>query len=339
MEHRTYKTIYKYVIIFLSLVSCFMFNVSYSFAQQVSLSLSPPHLETVIKPGKTILIAYTLQNYGDPTVITARVLPFVPQDNNGDVSIKDSFEGPIRFSLENADIQLDKPFFLRPQQSQQLLLRIRVPEGAPEQDYYYTLIAETGEPPSTDGATSSRATAAIGSHILITTTQSGFSEVKAKVSIFDIIKKYTLPIFGKVNIFDSNDPIPLVMIISNNGKNLVKPEGEIVLRGNFGEKATYTIVPRNILAESQRIVSATPSAELDCEANKGQLCNTPISLLLKGFFIGKYRISTQLDFGDNTPVLSAATSFIALPFKFLFAILVAITIGVFVIMRLKNKEE
>ena len=138
MEHRTYKTIYKYLIIFLSLVSCFMFYVPYSAAQQVSLSLSPPHLETVIKPGKTILIAYTLQNYGDPTVITARVLPFIPQDNNGDVSIKDSFEGPIRFSLENADIQLEKPFFLRPQQSQQLLLRIRIPEGAPEQDYYYT---------------------------------------------------------------------------------------------------------------------------------------------------------------------------------------------------------
>src|SRR3989338_5961428 len=100
-----------------------------SFAQQVSLSLSPPLLELFIKPGKAIMVAYKLDNLGDPTFLNLKVLPFEAKDNLGNIRIKPEFEGPVRFSLDNADLQLEQPFFLKAGGSQQILLRIRIPEN------------------------------------------------------------------------------------------------------------------------------------------------------------------------------------------------------------------
>ncbi len=310
-------------------------------AQQVSLSISPPLLEVVIKPGKSIMVAYNLQNFGDPTILAAKVLPFEPKDNLGNIRIKEEFEGPIRFSLDNADLTLDQSFFLKTGDRQQLLLRIRVPEGAPEGDYYYTLLAQTQPPPTTEGVVTSRAKATIGSNILITVTESGVVEVKGKVALFEILSPFTLNLLGKkIRLFDSYDKIPVVLIVENRGKNLIKPEGEIVLKGNFGEKAKYEIVSRNILAESQRLLTATPSAEIDCPetGKKPIFCQQPVSLLLSGFFLGKYNLSTNVSFGETAAKIFASTSFVALPFKFFFGLLIALLLTIIIIKRLSKND-
>ncbi len=322
----------------LFLVSYLLF-ISPVFAQQINLSISPPHLEVVIKPGKSILVAYTVQNLGDPVVIIPKVLPFVPKDNQGNITIQEDFEGPIRFALDNADLQLDKPFFLKSQAAQQLLLRMRIPDGAPEWDYYYTFFVETQPFPGTEGVTSSQAQARIGSNILATVTQTGVFNVKGRVAFFDVIPRFKL---GKnINIFDSSDQIPIVLILENNGKNLFKPEGNIVLSGIFGEKAKYDILPQNILAGSQRVVLASPSAQLNCDLPKNnqevKLCQNPLSLLLSGFFAGRYTLSAEINFGDNSPTnFFASTSFIGLPFKFLLGLLVVIIAAVILVRRLQK---
>ena len=309
-------------------------------AQQVNLSIAPPHIEVIIKPGKSILVAYTLENLGDPVVIKPRVLPFVAKDNKGNITIKDEFEGPVRFSLDNPDFQLDQPFFLKTKASQQLLLKIRIPEGAPEGDYYYSFIAETQPFPATEGTTSSLAQARIGSNILITVTQTGDVDAKGRVAFFDVVPHFKL---GKnINIFDSSDKIPIVLILENKGKNLIKPAGDIILTGNFGEKAKYDILPQNILAQSQRIVLASPSAELNCDLpnNKQEenFCERPLSLLLSGFFIGRYRLSADINFGESSGVnLFASASFIAVPFKFLLGLLVVIAVSIILIRRFKKE--
>lgn len=311
------------------------------YSQQISLALSPPLLEVFIKPGKSIVVAYNLQNFGDPTILSAKVLPFEPKDNLGNIRIKEEFEGPIRFSLDNADLQLEQPFFLKTGDRQQLLLRLRVPEGAPEGDYYYTLLAQTQTPPTTEGISSSRAQATIGSNILITVTESGMVQVKGKIALFDVLPRWKLEIGNwRLKLFDSNDQIPLVAIVENQGKNLIKPEGEIVLKGNFGEKAKYQIVPQNILAESQRMLTATPSAEIDCpqKGEKPVFCRQPVSLLLSGFFIGRYTLSTNVNFGQTSPKIFASTSFVALPFKFFLGLIVAIFTGILILKRLSKNE-
>jgi len=308
-----------FTIIFLIIILLFP---TWAIAQQVSLSLSPPLLELFIKPGKSIMVAYKLDNLGDPAFINLKVLPFEAKDNLGNIRIKPEFEGPVRFSLDNSDLQLEQPFFLKTNGSQQILLRIRIPENIVDGDFYYSLLAETAPPTAGEGIGSARAKATIGSNILVTISNSGNIDIKPRVVLFST----------RGGVFDSFDKIPLVFIVENKGKNMIKPEGQITLKGNFGETAKYDIISKNILAESQRLIEATPSADLSSRIYH------PSSLVLSGFFIGKYNLSTQVSFGENSPTIFGATTFYAFPFKIMGGVLLAILVIIFIVKRRKDEE-
>jgi hypothetical protein len=326
------------IIIFSLFLSSIIYHLGsrISFAQQVSLSISPPLLELFIKPGKAIMVAYRLENYGDPTFLNLKILPFEAKDNLGNIRIKSEFEGPVRFSLDNSNLTLEQPFFLKTNDSQQILLRIRIPENITDGDYYYSLLAETIPSTSSEGIGSARAKATIGSNILVTISNSGNVDIKPKISLFSTRGGLT---FGQnIRVYDSLDKIPVVLNIVNKGKNLMKPEGQISLKGNFGETSKYDIISKNILAESERLIEATPSASLDCENNRTkQACLFPASLILSGFFIGKYNLSTQIKFGENSPTIFASTSFFTFPFKIVGGVLLATIIVVFIIKRRKDE--
>ncbi|MDO8741868.1 MAG: hypothetical protein Q7J11_01855 [Candidatus Roizmanbacteria bacterium] len=303
------------------------------FAQQVSLSLSPPLLELFIKPGKSIMAAYKLDNLGDPVFINLKVLSFEAKDNLGNIRIKPELEGPVRFSLDNSDLQLEQPFFLKTNGSQQILLRIRIPENIADEDFYYSLLAETAPPTASEGVTSVRAKITIGSNILVTISNSGNVDIKPRVVLFSTRNGFTL---GDWKIFDSSDKIPLVFIVENKGKNMIKPEGQITLKGNFGETAKYDIISKNILAESQRLLEAKPSAQINCDENRTDAaCRASTSLILSGFFIGKYNLSAQISFGENSPTIFGATSFFVFPFKIIAG---GLLIAVFVVVAIIKKR-
>jgi len=291
-----------------------------SFAQQVSLSLSPPLIELFIKPGKAVMVAYKLENLGDPTFLNLKILPFEAKDSLGNIRIRSEFEGPVRFSLDNSELSLGKPFFLKTNSSQQILLRIRIPENITDGDYYYSLLAETSPPTAIEGVGSARTKATIGSNILVTISNSGNIDIKPKITLFSTL--------GKV--FDSSDKIPVVLTVVNKGKNMIKPEGQISLKGNFGETSKYDIISKNILAQSERLLEATPSSLMDCRKRK---CLFPTSLFLSGFFIGKYNLSTQIKFGENSPTIFASTIFYAFPFKIVAGILITVIIVIIIIKR------
>lgn len=317
--------IFKYLFIFLIFNFSFLiFNLNLVRAQQVSLSISPPLLEVIIKPGKSLMVAYNIKNAGDPVILQARIVNFEPYGNLGQIKLKNSLEGPIRFSLDNSKIQLERPFFLDTGASDQLLLRIRAIDGAPSGDYYYTLLLETDPQNTLLKDSGSQAKAALGSNILITVTDSGLIEIKPKIVMFDIQNKINL--FGKkFNIIDSLSKIPIILIIANKGKNLIKPEGSINLYGSFGEKKTYQLIPKNILSESERLIEASPSANYLFQGK-------PVSLIIDDFLIGYYHLNSQISFGDNSPTLFAKTSFFVFPFK-IFLLLIFIIIIIIIIIN------
>lgn len=176
-----------------------------------------------------------------------------------------------------------------------------------------------------------RAKATIASNILITVTDSGIVEVKPSIALFDVLAKIKIRFFGKTfKFFDSFDPVPVNLIVYNKGKNLIKPEGTINLRGGFGLNSKYDIIPKNILAGSQRLLEATPSALFDDKL--------PSTLTLTGFFIGSYKLSTDISFGENSPQIFASTSFISFPFKLFIGIIVAILGTIFIIKRFSSED-
>ena len=309
--------------------------------QQFGISITPPHLEVIIKPGKSILIAYKIQNFGDPMIIKSKIYSFAPIGNKGDLEIKEELEGPVRFELDNSDITLDQPFFLNSKADQQLLLRIRIPEGAPEGDYYYNLITENVPNPAGQGFSYSQARGRVGSNILVTVTSTGRIDLKGKISIFDVFSRFRFNFFGKIyRVFDSGDLIPIILIAENKGKNLIKPNGDVILRGNFGEKAIYNIIPQSILAESQRQLSATPSALINCDqGRKPFYCDRDSSFLISGFFLGKYDLSATLNFGEGSPNVYSNVSFIAIPIKFIIGLFVVILVSLILIKSQKSKKQ
>ena len=124
MKKKILLTFFSFSIILLPL-----FCAQKIFAQQIVLSVSPPLVEAMIKPGKDIIIGYKIQNLGDPTIITTKMTTFSPYGNTGDIKIKKQLEGPARFNFENSDISLGDAFFLNNNTGQQVLLKIRIPHG------------------------------------------------------------------------------------------------------------------------------------------------------------------------------------------------------------------
>lgn len=317
------------VIVFMSIAA------PMAFAQQVSLSISPPIIEAAMKPGKSIMIAYNLKNSGDPTIITTKVVSFEPRDNFGNVRLKNDAVGPVRFSLDNADLQLGQPFFLNTGATQQLLVRMRLPENIPNGDHYYSLLAETMAPTTIEGIASSRAKATIASNILITVTDSGIIDIKPKITIFETLSRLKLNFFGKtLKVFDSLDKIPVVLYLENKGSNKIVPNGKITLRGGFDQTAEYEIIPKNVLTNSQRLLEATPSASVSA-GNQ-----VPATMTLEGLFFGRYSLSSDINFGDNSPTVFASTSFFAFPFKISAAIVLLIAVTVYLTKRFsRNVDE
>ena len=224
-------------------------------AQQITLSMSPPIVEILVKPGKTLLIGYTVQNLGDPTALSVKIRTFSPQGDYGEMHIDPELISPIRFSLDNTDMQFEQPLFMKTRDTVQALVRIRVPEGTPEGDYYFTVMAETEPAPQIGGSSTSVAKATIGSNLLLTVTKSGRVEVKGRIALFQITPDFTFRMFGReYQVVESGRKIPVDLVVQNLGKNRIKPQGEVVLRGPLGQKTAYSLFSQNVLADSSRLL-------------------------------------------------------------------------------------
>ncbi|MBI4225504.1 hypothetical protein HY612_00130 [Candidatus Roizmanbacteria bacterium] len=315
--------IFKFLLVFLTFnFSLFSFNLSPAQAQQVSLSLSPTLTELAIKPGHSALQKYKLTNLGDPTIVKIRILPFEPKGNLGNIKIKNLLESPIRFELDNELITLEEPFFLKNANSIEILLNVLVSEGTPPRDYYFSLLAESQAPPTQEGTSNVRAKISVGSNLLLTVTQKGQIEIKPKISLFEVIPKNKIRLLGfNINLFDSFEKIPLVLLVENKGKNLLKPRGEIILRGPFWQTDKFEIKPQNVLAGSQRTLT------VESNRTSNPQPQTPNSLTLSGFYLGKYNLSANISFGDGTPALYSSTSFFVVPIKIAILIIATILLG------------
>jgi hypothetical protein len=303
-------------------------------AQNLRLGINPPLVEAAVKPGKAITIAYTISNLGDPMIVSSDVRSFRPHGIYGDLVLEEELEGPARFNLENSNIKLGQQFFLQSKEGQQLVLKIRIPEGTPEGDYYYTFYVQNDLGKPTEGSNAARALALVGSNILITVTESGSVDVGGSIGEFSLIPRFQVPFLGRTfYVFESTDIIPVKLVMQNTGRHLVKPHGSVELTGNFGEHAEYSILPQNVLSQSSRLVIASPSASLTQQSVK-QLGKA--SLYISGFFVGKYTLTTHVNFGLPDQSQEASVEFYALPFKLLAAFGVALLFGIIVVKKFRQ---
>jgi hypothetical protein len=296
-------------------------------AQTLSLSLWPPILEVIIMPGKAITQAYTITNSGEETIINTKILPFEPNGEHGNIILQPgqglSLSGP-QFSFDNANLSLGKPFRLKSGEVAQVILKIRIPENCPEDDYYDTLLFET-QPGAKIGQSVSRQAGTIGGNLLLTVSKDGQPLRKGEMVEFSLRKCLSLPIFNFC-LIDSLDPTEFRLRIKNTGRAFWKPAGKILINSFLGQKGEIQILPENILSQASRQING------QCQSEE-KIYPCPLNWQPK-FLFGPYRARAELAIsGLEEKKISAQINFLALPFKLLLAVIIAI----FGLILIKNR--
>ncbi|MFH1601466.1 MAG: four helix bundle suffix domain-containing protein [Candidatus Shapirobacteria bacterium] len=201
--------------------------------QSFSLSLSPPLLEVVLQPGKSITQAYEVKNLGTSLLyLQTEIRFFLPSEalaKEGQITYQepDIFTGLPEFKLNNANINLGDTFVLEPNQSQQLVLKITAPLDLPQKDYYATFfIQQIPEVSFSEQQAQPGLAGQIGSNILITVSQTADLEAKGEISEF----------FSQPKLADLGQEIKFTIKAANLGENFFKSAGKIEIYNIFGKK-------------------------------------------------------------------------------------------------------
>jgi len=287
----------------------YILHLSQAHGQTFSLGIYPPILEVMIKPGKTITQAYKVKNSGDDLVLTPNIVSFNPKDELGNVYL--TRLNPVAknwFSLTNANIQLGQPFSLPSGTSQQLVLKIKIPDDAIDSDHYFSLTLTTSPTPLI-GMTKIGTKGVITSNILLTISKDGTPQRKAEISKFSSKK-----------IFDSFDKPDFDVQIKNIGQAYLQPQGSISIYNTIGKKiADLELLPENVLVNAIR--------KINCRAdNKVAPCQ-----LGTKFLIGRYQ--AKLDFQVDAENYQTEITFYAFPIKLSLALLLTGTMLIIILKR------
>jgi len=305
------KIAYITTLAFLSLT----FKVNLAKAQNVSLSINPPILEAVIKPGEKIEQIYTLKNEGPDTIISVDIFNFNQADDFGNPKISKSIKDydPLSvkywFSFKEPQISLGDKFSLKQGGEKKIVLVINPEDNTPNGDYYFTLIFRT----ELDNAfvapetKSSLSQAEIGSNILITISKDGIINRKAA------IKEFKAP-----KIIDSFSSLTYQVKLANIGESFFKPFGKITVESVLGKKYVLNLAPQNIITASSR--------EISCLENERLVpCQLPARFLL-----GPYKATLSFEVENDKKNYSKTINSFGIPMVPLIAAFFALTILLFV---------
>lgn len=272
----------------------------------ISLSITPPLVETLIIPGNSIEQHFTVSNNGSSVVLTPRVVYFDPSDNLGNVGLsKDPSPQWVEYQNSN--------FRLGPKEEKDIKVVFSPPIGTSEGDYYLSLTLETAEPDNLSVSSSIVHKAVIAANILITINTSGNPEKSAAIVKFEAPK-----------IIDWFSDIPYDVEIKNTGEAFAKPNGEITVSSLLGKQTKLVLAPQNILAgTSRRIYCLKNNSIIDClKSGRPHL----------GLY--KADLSFSLDKGSSRYTGSQST--LALPISG-FIIIALISLLLYVIRSLSKK--
>jgi len=276
-----------------------------------NLSLTPPQIEFVLKPGGSLTQAYQVTNESDQKItLNTQVLPFLPSDNNGSVTYNNLISNPnINFSLNNADLKLGQPFTLQPQESRQIVLKITASPQTSLADYYATFFVYQSPDKSANNITISQTSGQIGSHILLSVSNTENPKAEGLIQKFSLTPKIKDVFFTPIKFYGQ---------IQNNSNYFFKTVGKITVSKNQQVIKELKLDSQNILANYYR--------QFSC--NDQQTCT-----LSPPLWPGKY--TATLEFDPNLNIPSSSVSFIVMPISPLILISTIILIS-YLINRLSK---
>lgn len=313
---------FKPILITISLLMLFMTSPKRAGAQELSLSVTPPLTEIMVKPGKSITQTYQIINSGSDSLYSVHVYPFVVNGDNGLIDINEKADvanNPTYsdwFKLVKPEVNFGDKFNVVSGSTTTVTLDITIPYQATQKDYYFVVIFQS-ENETGIGQSVSQTQGRIGSNLLISVTEDG---QPAKVA--DIKE------FKALFIVDSLSPINYSLIIKNIGRTFFKPVGKIIINNPlFKRTVNLQVAPQNVLAFSERKLNCLEGENLiDCQID---------SPVLLGLY--KAKISFTLD--GSTKVYEAEADTIAFPFSLILVFIVIVIILKIIIKKTGSSQK
>lgn len=302
--------------------SCFgfLYLILFSFpsramAIETGLSISPPIVEAVIKPGKNIIQTFNIQNLSfQAKTLVATIIPFEPSDSGLPILRPDLKPNFLNyFSFANTFIKPNQPFTLAPNAKEQIILNIAIPNTAPLSDIYVTLLINTqSDDPSDDLANtpSTVSRAAIGSNILLSVNNVPNPQTSIKIDHFIIDPKSVLLQLDNYYFVDSLDQLKFNATAINTGPHYTKIGGIFKVSQNNRPITLIGLIPLNLLANSSRSIAASPSGEIIFQPSVSNM----------GSFLA------ELDLRSENSSAHEQLNIIILPFKISLTILLVLII-------------
>lgn len=278
------KTITNTVQMILFATIFFFFKGDLYAQNAISLSITPPILEVMIKPGKEIRQVYSVENLGGDTVLTPKVVYFTPSDENGNINLTENSAPEW--------IMYDKnPFAIKNQQKVDFSVVISPTENTLETDHFLTLVFETNIPTDILRQNSSFYRTQIGSNIILTISKDGNPKKSAEITTFAAPK-----------LIDSLGNINYSIVLQNNGNSFWKPTGKIIVTGT-NVNTNLNLAPLNILSGYSRKIPCINNEELiDCKISKKPL-------------FGIYKANLEFRMDEDAEVKNQEITTFAFPFS------------------------
>ncbi|MFA7675826.1 MAG: hypothetical protein WCY28_00230 [Candidatus Shapirobacteria bacterium] len=264
-----------------------------------NLTISPSQSEFILKPGVTLLQAYNIINNSDTSItLNSEILPWIPSGSDGSVNYNQAINNPnIEFSLANSDLKIGQPFVISANSKQQLVLKIKSNPNTGLSDNYYTFFIFQNQNTTTSKDNFTQAIGKIGSHLLLTVSDTENPKIESKIENFSISPKIKDVFWG---------PITFNGVVKNNSNFFFKINGKITITKNDKIIKEFELNNNNVLNHHARNITC-----------KDQNCaiNPPL-------WPGHYLVKVSLDPSLNAK--SYDTSFYILPISpILFLLLVA----------------
>lgn len=309
----------KYLKIFIIAAALILILVPGVSAQSFSMSLHPEKHAVISKPGQIIILPYSLSNVGDPQVLSLKIYKLVPSSNseNYELTAYEETQSSPQFAVINAAMELNKPFLMNGKSTVLFDVEITVPENAQLKDYYFTFVAESEGLKGAEGTTSIQLEGGVGSHILLTVTDSGHIENSAQITRFDIPSSRSITLKGQKYYFvNSTQAVPFSLTIKNLGQNFINTTGTI----NSASGVPLKLPGKTILSGSQKTISSSP----ELSPNK---------------IIGLEKITAAIQIG-NSQVIYASANIIVIPTKMLIVLgcLLILASSIYYFIKTRKKK-
>ena len=274
-----------------------------------NLTLSPSQVEFVLKPSVTIIQAYEVTNNSpQDIVLNTQISPWVPVGNDGSVSYQQAAtSSDLDFSLANSDLKIGQSFILKANSKQQIVLKIKTSKEISLGDYYQTFFVYQNQDPLNQNNNFSQATGKIGSHILLSVSNTENTSIKAKLESFKIFPKIKDVFFT---------PITFSGEIKNDSIYFFKTSGKIIITKNESPIKEIELNNDNVLTNHYRSFSCVDSCKLQ----------TPL-------WPGKYQVTLKMD--ENLGIADSSYSFYILPISPIIFVLLIVGI-IFGIQKIKK---